>query len=53
MLRRLQDIQDITPTGINKMVEYSPDVTNIVRLNVKINGIKRQLQDFQNSYVIN
>ena len=50
VLRRLQDMQDITPTGINKLVEYSPDVSNIVALNVKINGVKRQLQDFQNSY---
>jgi hypothetical protein len=50
VLRRLQDIQDITPTGVNKLVSYSPDVSNIVKINVKINGIRRQLQDFQNSY---
>ena len=46
VLRRLQDIQDITPTGINKLVEYSPDVSNIQKLNVRINGIRRQLNDF-------
>ena len=50
VLRRNQDIQDITPTGINKMVEYSPNVSNIVQLNVRINGVYRQLQAFQNSY---
>jgi hypothetical protein len=50
VLRRTQDIQDITPTGINKLVEYSPDVSNIVNLNVKINGIRRQIQDFQNGF---
>src|SRR5690606_22173022 len=46
VLRRNQDVQDITPTGINKLVEYSPDVSNIVKLNVRINGVNRQLQDF-------
>ena len=28
------------------MVEYSPDVSNIQKFNVRINGIRRQLQDF-------
>ena len=50
VLRRNQDVQDITPTGINKLVEYSPDVSNIVKLNVRINGVNRQLQDFQNGF---
>ena len=45
MIRRVQDIGNIAPTGINKLVEYSPEVSNIVTLNVSINGIKRQLQD--------
>ena len=45
VLRRSDDIQAIGPTAINKMVEYSPDITALVRLNVKVNGVRRQLQD--------
>lgn len=48
VIRRVQDIQAIGPTSINKLVEYSPEVSNIVNLNVIINGLKRQMQDFQN-----
>src|SRR6202034_4217217 len=29
VIRRVQDIGNITPTGINKLVEYSPEVSNI------------------------
>jgi hypothetical protein len=42
----VNDIVNIGNSGINKLVEYSPEVTNVVKLDVKINGIKRQLQDF-------
>jgi len=46
VIRQLSNIQNITPTGINKLVEYDPEVSNIQLLNVKINTIRRQLQDF-------
>jgi hypothetical protein len=48
VIRRVQDIQAIGPTSINKLVEYSPEVSNVVNMSVMINGIKRQMQDFQN-----
>ncbi len=48
VLRRQQDIQNIQLQ--NKLSEYSPDVSNILRLNVKVNGVRRQLQDFTRPY---